>query len=525
MAYRISRRALLRIGSGVVGTLALSACARAPSAAPGPTSAPAAAATGQAPAPPARSQLVVAQTADMVTLDPIMYRARQTQNIHQMLYDSLVHRTDDLQPQGRLAESWEVVDNTTYRLKMRSNAKFHDGNPVTAGDVKFSYDRTLDPALKAPRAGLLDMVAATEAPDDSTVIVHTKQPDPLTLVYLNYHSITPAALVKAQGDAFFQKPIGAGPFKFQEWRKNERVVLTANANYWEGAPLVQTLIFRPIADPSTMMAELESGGIDIAAEVPPASFSQVKSNPNLQALTAPSTTVHYVGLNNKLKPMDSVQVRQAMNYAVDKSSLINSVIAGLAVPISGPLFPESRGYDPSVTYTFDLDKARALLKEGGAESGFSATMDTTAPMKEIAEALAGQLKALGVTITVNVMELGALTTKINNGDCEMYLNNWGDSAADGAVTFYRHFSSSQREQFKDTWYSRPDLDKQIDDARFTFDFDQRKQLLTGIYKSIVNDAPWIFLWQPTSLAAARSTVKGFVPRADAYMFLNKVSVG
>jgi peptide/nickel transport system substrate-binding protein len=391
--------------------------------------------------------------------------------------------------------------------------------------VKFSYDRTLDPALKAPRAGLLDMVAATDAPDDSTVIVHTKQPDPLTLVYLNYHAITPAALVKAQGAGFFDKPVGAGPFAFQEWRKGERLVLTANVNYWDGPPLVQTLIFRPIADPSTTMSELESGGIDIAAEVPPDSFSEVKSNPNLQALTAPSTTVHYVGLNTRLKPMDSVQVRQALNYAIDKDTLIKTIMVGLAKPISGPLFPESRGYDPSVGYTFDLDKARALLKQGGADNGFSVTMDTTASMKQIAEALAGQLKPLGVNVSVNVMDLGVLTTKINNGDCEMYLNNWGDSAADGGVTFYRHFSSSQRETFKDTWYSRPDLDKQIDAARFTFDLDQRRQMLMGAYKTIVDDAPWIFLWQPTMLSAARTNVKGFMPRADAYLFLNKVSVG
>ena len=114
-------------------------------------------------------------------------------------------------------------------------------------------------------------------------------------------------------------------------------------------------------------------------------------------------------------------------------------------------------------------------------------------------------------------------SRINQGEADLYFNNWGDSAADGGVTFFRHFHSSQREIFKDTWYSRPDLDKQIDDARFTFDFDKRRALLTEALKTIVDDAPWVFLWQPTSLAAARANVKGFVPRADGYMFLEKVS--
>jgi peptide/nickel transport system substrate-binding protein len=542
----VSRRELLRLSSGAVAAITLAACTQTPAAAPptaapaakpisaaptiapvgaAPAATPAAAPTRPAAAPPPRSQLVVAQTADMVTLDPPMYRARQTQNIHQMIYDTLVHRTDDLKDQGRLAESWEIVDEQTYRFKMRAGAKFQDGSPVLARDVKFSYDRTLDPALKAPRAGLLDNVASTEAPDDATVIIKTKVADPLTLVFLNYHAITPMDLVKAKGDAFFQKPVGAGPFAFEEWKKDERVVLRANPNYWDGPPLVETLIFRPIADPSTLVAELESGGIDIAAEVPPASFSQIKSNSNLRALTAPSTAVHYIGLNTRLKPLDDVKVRQALNLAVDKNAIINSVLVGLAVPISGPLFPESRGYDASVKgYDFNIERAKALLKEAGVPGGFSTTLDTSAPTKEAAEALAGQLKQIGVNVSVNVMELGVLTSKINKGDCEMYYNNWGDSAADGGVTFYRHFHSSQRETFKDTWYSRPDLDKQIDEARFAFDFDKRRQLLTAALKTIVDDAPWIFLWQPTSLAATRANVKGFVPRADAYLFLNKVSV-
>jgi hypothetical protein len=141
----------------------------------------------------------------------------------------------------------------------------------------------------------------------------------LTLVFLNYHAITPMDKVKANLDTFLQKPIGAGPFMFQEWKEDERVVLTANVNYWDGPPQVDTLIFSPIADQSAIMAELESGGIDIAAEVPPAAFSQIRSNANLQALTAPSTSVHYIGLNNKKTPLDNIKVRQALNLAVDKS--------------------------------------------------------------------------------------------------------------------------------------------------------------------------------------------------------------
>src|SRR5688572_27964699 len=167
-----------------------------------------------------------------------MHRQRQTQNVQQMIFVSVVHRTDDLQLRGHLAESWKQVDETTFELKVRAGAKWHDGKSVTAKDIKFSFDRTLDPARKAPRAGLLDMVASTEAPDDATVIIKTNRADPLTLVFLNYHAITPMGAVQEKGDAYFNAPIGAGPFVFKEWKKDERVVMEANDAYWDGAPTI-----------------------------------------------------------------------------------------------------------------------------------------------------------------------------------------------------------------------------------------------------------------------------------------------
>jgi peptide/nickel transport system substrate-binding protein len=224
-------------------------------------------------------QLVVAQPADIVTMDSAMYRSRETQNVHQLIYDSLVHRDDNLRLVGRLAESWQVVDDRTYRFRMRGGARFQNGRPVTSHDVKFTYDRTLDPALKAPRAGLLDMVESTEAPDDATVIVRTKQRDPLTLVFLNYHAILPAAEVQAKGQAFFDNPFGAGPFQFVEWRKNDRVVLKGFPGFWGGTPSVDTLIIRAIPDPATMIAELEAGGVDVLTNLPPEAFDQIKNNP------------------------------------------------------------------------------------------------------------------------------------------------------------------------------------------------------------------------------------------------------
>lgn len=480
--------------------------------------------TGCALSPSTGKQLVVAQSADIVTLDPPMHRSRETQNVHQLIYDSLIHRSNDLKLIGRLAESWEVVDSQTYRFKMRAGAKFQDGKPVTSRDVKFSYDRTLDPALKAPRAGLLDMVASTEAPDDATVIVKTKYPEPLTPIYLTYHAILPMDDVKAQGEAFFQKPVGAGPFSFVEWKKGQQVVLKANPTYWGGKPLVDTLIIRAIPEPATMVAELESGGVDIVPNLPPSSYGQVKGNPKLQILTAPSTLINFVGLNTKKKPLDQVAVRQALNYAVDKQAIISSVLEGLAVPLPGPYFPEMRGYDPSIKgYPHDPARAKELLRGAGLADGFNVTMDAVEATKEVAEALAGQLAQVGVRAKVLVNDSGALTTKVQGGNSEMFVSAWGDSTADAGATLYRMFSSNQEKVFKDTGYSRPDLDKLIEQGRAAMDLNQRQTVFAQAEKIIVDDAPWIFLWQPKTVAATSTAVKGFTPRPDAYLFLAKVT--
>lgn len=507
-ATPVTRRTLLKGAAGGAGALALSG------------------AVTRGVAAQESQPLIVAQNADILTLDPPMHRSRPTQNVHQLLYDSLIHRDENLELRGQLAESWEALDDVTYQFKIRANATWHDGTPVRARDVKFSYDRTLDPAMEAPRAGLLDMVASTEAPDDSTVVVTTKHPDPLVLVFLGYHAIVPMDQVTEQGEAFFENPIGAGPYMFESWTMNEQVVLKANPNYWDGAPLIDTLIIRTIPDPATLLAELESGGVDIVPDLPAAFFQQVQGNSDLTALTTPSTVVHYTGLNTTMAPFDNVLVRQALNHAVDKNAIVENLLQTLATPIPGPLFPEVRGYDPDVAgYEYDLDKAKALMEEAGVGDGFEATLDTTAPNKEVSEALAGMWQQIGVTVNVNVLETGVMTEKVSSGQSEMWYSTWGDSSADAGVTLYRHFHSSQRELFQDTGYARDDLDQLIDEGRAMLDLEQRAATFRQAYGMVVEDAPWVFLWQPMALAATRANISGFVLRPDAYLFLHKVSKG
>ncbi|MCC6703513.1 MAG: ABC transporter substrate-binding protein [Thermomicrobiales bacterium] len=470
--------------------------------------------------------LIVAQTADIETLDPPMHRARATQNVHQLIYDSLVHRDENLQMVGHLAESWEVVDDVTYRFTIREGATWQDGSPVTAHDVKFSYDRTLDPATQAPRAGLLDMVESTEAVDDRTVEITTKFADPLVMVFLTYHAIVPMNLVTEQGEAFFEHPVGAGPYAFESWQLNEQVVLKANPNYWDGAPLIDTVIIRAIPDPATLVAELESGGVDIVPILPASFYEQVQGNSDLTALTAPGTAVNYVGLNTTMAPFDNVLVRQALNHAIDRDTIIAALLQGLATPISGPFFPEVRGFDPDVAgYAYDVDKAKALLEEAGLGSGFDATLDTVAANKEVSEAMAGMWQEIGVNVTVNTIEPGVMTERTNSGQSQMWFSSWGDSSADAGVTLFRHFHSSQRELFKDTGYSREDLDQIIDEGRATIDLERRAEIFREAHRIVVDDAPWVFLWQPTAFGATRANVQGFVLRPDGYFFLHKVSKG
>ena len=484
-------------------------------------------------------QLTIAQASDINTLDPKFLKGRETQNVLRMMYDSLFHRDDTMEIIPWLATSVENPDPLTWRFLLREDVKFSNGNDFRANDVKFTIGRLLEPDSGWSEKSIIDRV---EVVDDYTVDIVTKTPFPALLSRAVLWHMTDEEYFNEVGiESFASSPVGTGPYKFVEWVKDEQVVLEANVNYWRGEPKIETVIFKPIPENATRIAALEAGDVDIIANVPPDYVKQ--PGQGVEIATAPGTRAVFLGMNVNVAPFDDVRVRQAMNYAVDVPAIIESVLNGLARPMDNPMLPEHFGYAATPVYHYDPDKAISLLTEAGHPDGFTMDLFTDSTMKEIAEALAGQLSAVGIVVNINILEPTALVAQDEPGYSQAYLSSWGNSESDASgiltkqfyskrygcdlVTFkYPDPKSGYGDSAKGCYYTgfgNASVDAAIEEGNTNVDPAARKAAYAMALNIIVRETPWVFLYNPLEVYAYRD-VQGWTPRSDGLFNLENATV-
>jgi len=491
-------------------------------------------AAGLTVAPEPTGQIIISETADTNALDPKYIKGRQSQDVLRLMFDSLYHRDNNMQIVPWLATSYENPGELTWRFHLRQAVKFHNGNDFKANDVAFTLGRLVEDDSQFSTRKYVDRV---EVVDDYTVDIITQEPYAafMTRVVL-WHMTDEEYFNEVGAEGFASEPIGTGPFKFVEWVKDERVVGEANRNYWGGSPKIKTVIFTPIPESATRIAALEAGDVDIIAAVPPEYVDQAPEG--VEVVTAPGTRAYYLGMNVNMEPFDDVRVRQAMNYAVDVESIIESVLNGLARRIDNPLLPECFGYTATPVYSYDPDKAKSMLADAGYPDGFEIELDTQPPFKEIAEALAGQLSAVGVKANVNIMEKAALYAKYEPGFSQTFLTSWGNSEADAdgilSKQFYSNryscnlFGAEGETGYGDanlgcyyTGFANAEVDVAIEAGARDVDPENRKEYYATAVDIIVEEAPWLFLYNPVEIYAQRDRVQGWVPRSDALVILDE----
>lgn len=479
-----------------------------------------------------KGQIIVSETADANTLDPKFLTGRQTQNVLRLMFDSLYHRDNDMKIVPWLATSYENPDQLTWRFHLRKGVKFHNGNDFKANDVKFTLRRLVENDATSDAKKLVEKV---EVVDDYTVDIVTKQPYAALMTRVVLWHMTDEEYFKEVGaEGFGKKPVGTGPFKFVEWVKDERIVMDANLGYWGGSPKIKRVIFKPIPETATRIAALEAGDVDLISDVPPA---YVKKTPKgIKTVTIPGTRAFFLAMNVNMKPFNDVRVRQAMNYAVDVDSIIKNVLNGLARRIDNPLLPEAFGYSPTPVYSYDPAKAKSLLAEAGYPNGFEMGIDVEPTLKEMAEALAGQLGAVGVKAKVNVMEKAALSKKYEPGGSQAALTSWGNSEADADGVLSKQFWSKRygcdllgpkgTQGCADVYsgYANAEVDAAIEAGARNVDPEKRKESYAKALKIIAEETPWVFLYNPEEIYAHRDRVEGWVSRSDALIILDKTGV-
>jgi peptide/nickel transport system substrate-binding protein len=502
----------------------------------GPTATPAQSASAQA---QPTGQLVIAQSADINTLDPKALKGRPTQNVLRLMFDSLYHRDDKMQIIPWLATSVENPNALTWRFHLRQGVKFTNGDEFGANDVKFTMDRILAKDSAWSERSFIDKAQVV---DDHSIDIITKAPYPAMMTRVVLWHMTDEKYFNQVGEDGFQKsPVGTGPYKFVTWKKDEQVVLEANPGYWRGAPKIKTVIFRPIPETATRIAALESGDVNIASDVPPSYVKQPGAG--VKVATIPGTRAFFIGMNVNVAPFDDLRVRQAMNYAVDVPTIIKSILGGLARPMDNPLLPEAFGYTATPVYHYDVAKAKSLLSDAGHAAGFEFQLDTSPTLKEIAQAIAGQLSSVGIVAHVNVLDPAALTASLEPGKSQAYLDSWGNSELDASGIVPKQFYSKRygcdlltykypdpKSGYGDsakgcyyTGFADAAVDAAIEKGQTTVENGPRKAAWGDALKLIVDKTPWVFLYNPSEIYAYRG-VTGWTPRSDALFNLEGVSV-
>lgn len=474
--------------------------------------------------------LTVAQGADAVNLDPHTTNDQPSSRVRRQIYETLIVQGEDLNLYPGLATSWEQLDELTYEFKLREGVRFHNGEPFKASDVKFTYERLLDPATGADAAFLLETIDRVEVIDDYTVHIVTKSPFSPILNHLAHPvaAILNEKAVKAAGSNYgLSVVVGTGPFRFVSWVTQSHIILARNNDYWGEPAKVDTIVFRAIPEGTVRAIELETGGVDIAYDLEPIDRMRLEFDPNIKLAAAEGLSATYIGFNVQKPPFDNPLVRQAINYAIDAAPLAEVIYEGQAAQAFGPLSSNVFGAHTSLEpYPYDPQRARELLAEAGYPNGFKTSIWTNDnPLRmQIAEVVQQDLRAVGIDADVEIVEWGAYLENTGAGLHDMFILGWVTVTADADYGLYALFHSSQHGSAGNrTFYSNARVDELLDLARASSDPDVRLAAYHEVQEILREEAPWIFLLFPIDVHGMRANVDGFVPHPAGHHYLARVS--
>ena len=448
-----------------------------------------------------KDSFTVAFQTQFDTMDQYKNTQRSILNLGYLVWDPLVERDpDNCSIQPHLVTAWNMIDPTTWEFKLRPGVKFHNGNPLTAECVRFTIeDRILNPEQKSPQAGNYKWIKSVQVVDDLTFRIITEKPYPLILERLNVLFVYDPVYTKEKGDRYVSEfPMGTGPYKFVRWDKGSKVVLTANENYWKsGVPKIKQLTIRTIPEMSTRIAELISGGIDSAEYLVPDQVPLLEKQPNIKIMDTPTLRTNFwqfdaSGRASKT-PLTDVRVRRAICHAIDRETIINTVLKGYGKSMNSAVNPFQFGYDPSLkAYEYNPEMAKALLKEAGYPDGFEIDLwEGESEQDAYNQAAMGYLAKVGIKVNLKDYRanLGQLITMRNSGKVTGIGNYaWGNyNIFDADAILAAWFLSADPKCYDPD----PELEAWLTEARVSVDQEKRKELYFKAQQRIKEQAYWM----------------------------------
>ena len=471
--------------------------------------------------------LVMIIESSPTNLDPRAGIDAQSERIDELLFDSLVRRDEHFELQPWLAESWEIPDPRTYIFHLHREVGFHNGQPLTSRDVKWTFDSLLNGKLRTSKTSTFTAVDHIDAPDDYTVVFHLKEP--MASLLWNVSDGAVGIVPYGSGEDFNRKPIGSGPFRFISAQQDKEVVIERNPEYWAIPAKLDRVEFKVIPDATTRALELRKRSADVASNaLSPDMVLTLQKDGGLEVMRGPGTIYAYLALNLRDPTLQDVRVRRALAYAINLEPIIHYLWRDQAQPAYSVLPPQHWAYDPDVPrYPHNPALARKLLDDAGyaPHNGvrFHLTMKTSTEesTRLLAAVLQQQLHDVGIALDIRSFEFATFFSDITKGAYQLHSLRWVGGNLDPDIFEYVFATKSfAPRRANRTFYSNPKVDQLIEQSRATIDQQQRKQLFDQIQQIVAEDLPYINLWYYDNVIVHTRRVRGIgLNPAGNYDFL------
>ncbi|ANE48636.1 ABC transporter substrate-binding protein [Paenibacillus swuensis] len=485
---------------------------------------------------PVPQTLTVGIEAEPTSMNPFNSTDGNSTGVQGSMFEGLLKLDQNMKIQPLLATEYVVSpDAKSVTFTLREGVTFHDGSKLTAQVVKDGLDFVRNKDNKMARASFFSFIEDIKVVDELHLTISSKDANSAMAAYMTHSAgsvISPLELDKKKKDPNYnldRSPVGTGPYKFAEWKDGQYVKVVPYDGYWnaEGKAKLESITYKPVTEASTRINMLKTGELDIVKNVPSLSAKELEGSADLDISKTPSMDVYYVGANITKKQYNK-DVRQAMNYALDKEQLIAQVVNGYGRIADSAIAPNVVGYTAQTPYAFDVEKAKELMKKGGYEKGFDATLWTRNETEfiAVAENVSIQLSKIGINAKVVPLESGTMFDKLDAGkETDMYIGRWspGTGEADWGLRPNFHSTRIPPNYNNSNFYVNKEVDKLLDEALATPDAAKTQEIYANVQKIIFEDAAWTFLYSPESIVGKRKNVANVVIIPNGYMDLNNVT--
>lgn len=462
----------------------------------------------------AKDSLTIGIDSDAVALDPLRINDTLTMSILSNVYEPLVRMNNDSEIVPALATKWDISDDgRTYTFTLRTDATFHNGDPITAEDVKYSLDAAVESSYTGPYMNFIDKV---EVVDEETVRVTLQYAySPFLALCTTYSQVVKEAFYE-EGD-MAKEPIGSGPYKFKSWAQGDRIEFEAYDGYYQGAPAIKNLTYKIIPNSSTATMALESGEIDMSLNVATADIKALQEKDGITLLEDPSSAFYFIGMNTNVDKLSDVRVRQAISKAINKQNLIDGALDGYGVPTNTFIAEGVLGYTPDFDpLPYDVEGAKALMKEAGYPDGFKISMSIPENRSTHAQIIQADLEKIGIDLTIDILETGKFWDDLENLDYEMMIMGWSYMVMDPDVGYYSLYKKDDMAG-NYTGYGNAKTDGLLAAGRTETDQDKRAEIYAELEEIVQTAAPYVPLYWRVDAVAHNENLAGVkIPPCGLY---------